>query len=55
MPEVPLQRAGAREVGALAFERTGDPNVGAYNDAAILSSFGIIPEYRDELCFEWFF
>jgi hypothetical protein len=36
-------------VGALAFKRTGDPNVGQFNDATIIRSFGHVPERLDEL------
>jgi hypothetical protein len=35
--------------GALAFKRTGDPNIGSFNDATILKAFGDIPENLDEL------
>ena len=35
--------------GALAFKRSGDPNVGSFNDAIILKSFGEVPENLDEL------
>jgi hypothetical protein len=36
-------------VGALAFKRTGDPNMGNYGDATILRTFGEVPENLDEL------
>jgi len=36
-------------VGALAFKRTGDPNVGNFVDATILRTFGAVPENLDEL------
>jgi hypothetical protein len=36
-------------VGALAFKRTGDPNVGQFNDATLLRSFGEVPANLDEL------
>jgi hypothetical protein len=36
-------------VGALAFRRSGDPNVGNFNDATILKTFGEVPENLDEL------
>jgi hypothetical protein len=36
-------------VGALAFKRTGDPNVGNFADATILRAFGTVPENLDEL------
>ena len=35
--------------GALAFRRSGDPNLGNFNDATILKSFGEVPENLDEL------
>jgi hypothetical protein len=35
--------------GALAFKRTGHPNMGNYADATILKTFGDIPENLDEL------
>ena len=36
-------------VGALAFKRSGDPNVGSFDDAVILQSFGRVPANLDEL------
>ena len=39
----------AANVGALAFKRSGDPNVGNFNDATILKSFGEVPANLDEL------
>jgi hypothetical protein len=36
-------------VGALAFKRSGDPNMGSYVDATILKTFGDVPENLDEL------
>jgi hypothetical protein len=35
--------------GALAFKRSGDPNIGNFNDATILKTFGEVPENLDEL------
>jgi hypothetical protein len=35
--------------GALAFERSGDPNLGNFGDATILKSFGEVPANLDEL------
>jgi hypothetical protein len=35
--------------GALAFKRSGDPNLGNFNDATILKSFGEVPSNLDEL------
>jgi hypothetical protein len=34
---------------ALAFKRSGDPNMGNFNDATILKSFGDVPTNLDEL------
>ena len=31
-------------VGAVAFKRTGDPNVGEFSDAVLLKRFGDVPE-----------
>ena len=39
----------AANAGALAFKRSGDPNVGSFNDATILKSFGDVPKNLDEL------
>ena len=36
-------------VGALAFRRSGDPNLGNFNDATVLRAFGQVPENLDEL------
>jgi hypothetical protein len=35
--------------GALAFKRSGDPNMGNFADATILKSFGEVPANLDEL------
>ena len=35
--------------GALAFKRSGDPNVGNFSDAVVLKAFGDAPENLDEL------
>jgi hypothetical protein len=35
--------------GALAFKRSGDPNMGNFGDATILKTFGVVPENLDEL------
>ena len=35
--------------GALAFKRSGDPNLGNFADATILKSFGEVPDNLDEL------
>ena len=36
-------------VGALAFKRSGDPNMGSFGDATVLKTFGLVPENLDEL------
>ncbi|MFZ0720350.1 MAG: hypothetical protein WCA26_20705 [Xanthobacteraceae bacterium] len=36
-------------VGALAFRRSGDPNMGTFGDAAVLKTFGEVPANLDEL------
>lgn len=36
-------------VGALAFKRSGDPDLGNFNDATVLRTFGNVPENLDEL------
>ena len=36
-------------VGALAFVRSGDPNMGNFGDATVLRTFGQVPENLDEL------
>ena len=35
--------------GALAFQRGGDPNLGSFQPATILKTFGDVPENLDEL------
>jgi hypothetical protein len=35
--------------GALAFKRSGDPNMGNFGDATILKTFGEVSEDLDEL------
>jgi hypothetical protein len=35
--------------GALAFKRSGDPNMGNFGDATILEAFGEVPANLDEL------
>ena len=35
--------------GALAFTRSGDPNLGNFGDAMILKPFGEVPANLDEL------
>jgi hypothetical protein len=35
--------------GAIAFKRSGDPNMGNFDDATILKAFGEVPENLDEL------
>ena len=39
----------AANAGALAFKRSGDPNMGNFADATILKSFGEVPKNLDEL------
>lgn len=39
----------APNVGAIAFRRAGDPNLGQFEDATIIRRFGIVPERLDEL------
>jgi hypothetical protein len=36
-------------VGAIAFKRSGDPNVGEFSDAVVLKRFGDVPEDLSEL------
>ena len=36
-------------VGAVAFKRAGDPNVGEFSDAVVLKKFGDVPEDLSEL------
>jgi hypothetical protein len=57
--EMPNERAAIRRAeamsrdpanaGALAFKRSGDPNMRDFNVATILKSFGEVPENLDEL------
>lgn len=35
--------------GALAFKRSGDPNLGNFGEATILRTFGAVPDNLDEL------
>ena len=35
--------------GALAFKRSGDPNLGNFGEATILRTFGNVPDNLDEL------
>jgi hypothetical protein len=35
--------------GALAFKRSGDPNLGNFGEATVLKTFGEVPENLDEL------
>jgi len=43
-----LSRA-PENVGALAFKRTGEPNVGQFGEATILKVFGNVPDNLDEI------
>lgn len=36
--------ANEANAGAVAFSRSGDPNVGEFEDAVILKSFGEVPD-----------
>jgi hypothetical protein len=36
-------------IGALAFKRTGDPNVRNFAAATVLKTFGDVPDNLDEL------
>jgi hypothetical protein len=57
--EMPSERAAIRRAetmsrdaanaGALAFKRSGDPNLGNFSDATILKAFGEVPANLDEL------
>ena len=57
--ETPNERAAIRRAetlsrdpanaGAVAFKRSGDPNIGNFADATILKTFGEIPANLDEL------
>ena len=38
-----------QNVGAIAFKRSGDPNVGEFSDAVVLKSFGDVPKDLSEL------
>jgi hypothetical protein len=49
-----IRRAGLMSrdpghAGALAFKQSGDPNLGNFDDATILKSFGEVPKNLDEL------
>jgi hypothetical protein len=49
-----IRRAGSMSrdpgnAGALAFKRSGDPNMGNFGDATILKTFGEVPANLDEL------
>jgi len=37
-----------KHVGALAFQRSGDPSLGSFGDATVLKSFGIVPDRLEE-------
>jgi hypothetical protein len=39
----------AEHAGALAFKRSGDPNMGNFGDATVLKTFGEVPDNLDEL------
>jgi hypothetical protein len=42
-----MVRTGA--AGAIAFARTGDPNIGEFQPAKILTTVGLVPEDLSEL------
>ncbi|MGE0522120.1 MAG: hypothetical protein AB7O60_03670 [Variibacter sp.] len=42
-----MVRTGA--AGAVAFSRTGDPNIGEFEPATILQTFGLVPDDLSEL------
>jgi hypothetical protein len=49
-----IRRAGAMSrdpanAGALAFKRSGDPNLGSFEDAIVLQAYGDVPENLDDL------
>ena len=51
--ESAIRRAGAlaakpEHAGALAFKRSGDPNLGHFGDATVLRTFGLVPDRLDE-------
>ena len=48
-PSSAIRRAEAMShhepnVGAIAFSRSGDPNLGEFDDAVILNTFGEVPD-----------
>ncbi len=57
--EMPNERAAIRQAetmsrdpanaGALAFKRSGDPNMGNFDDATIFKAFGEVSKNLDEL------
>ena len=56
--EMPNERAAIRRAesmsrdpanAALGFKRSGDPNMGNFDDATILKAFGEVPKNLDEL------
>jgi hypothetical protein len=38
------ERVAREKAGAIAFSRTGDPEMGEFDDAVILASFGSVPD-----------
>lgn len=41
---VQAMAANSSNAGAVAFSRSGDPNLGEFEDAVILKTFGQVPE-----------
>lgn len=37
-------------VGALAFKRNGDPNLGEFSEAVVIRTYGQVPADLSELC-----
>jgi hypothetical protein len=44
-----LMSRDPHNAGALAFRRTGDPNVGDFGEPTMLKAFGEVPDTLDEL------
>jgi hypothetical protein len=43
------EKLAANCAGAVAFARTGDPATGAWEDAVIIATFGLVPEAAVEM------
>jgi hypothetical protein len=52
-PGTAIRRAGGMvrmgAAGAIAFARTGDPNIGEFEPAKVLTTVGLVPEDLSEL------